>query len=89
MIPQMPQEGVFGTRRKWRGAGGNTTWYKRYNDRGKRKTERRGQVKGHKRKMTERKRKAKGHEKKIKGCNRTTIWQNNQNEGNERAQKRN
>ena len=61
MIPRRPQEEVFGTRGKWRGTGGKTTRYKRYNDRGNRKTERRGKVKGYKRKMTERKRKVKGN----------------------------
>ena len=89
MIPQRPQEEVFGTRGKWRGTGGKTTRYKRYNDRGKRKTERRGKVKGHEMKMTERKRKVKGHEKKIREHNRTTRWQNNKNEGNEIAQTQN
>ena len=89
MIPQRPQEEVFGKRVKWKGTGQETKRYKRYNDRGKRKTERRGKVKGHEMKMTERKRKVKGHEKKIREHNRTTRWQNNKNEGNEIAQKQN
>ena len=89
MIPLRPQEEVFSTRGNWKGTGGETKRYKRYNDRGKRKTERRGKVKGHEMKMTERKRKVKGHEKKIREHNRTTRWQTNKNEGNEIAQKQN
>ena len=89
MLPQRPQPEVFGTRGKWKGTGGEAKRYKRYNDRGKRRTERRGKVKGHEMKMTERKRKVKGHEKKIREHNRTTRWQNNKNEGNEIAQKQN
>ena len=87
MLPQKPQEEVFGIRGKRKETWGETKRYKRYNDRGKRKTERRGKVKGHKKKMTERKRKVKGHEKKIREHNRTTRWQNNKNEGSEIAQK--
>ena len=80
-----PTEGPrrsFWCKRKMEGhIGGKTTRYKRYNDRGKRKTERRGKVKGHEMKMTERKRKVKGHEKKVRERNRTTRWQNNKMKG--------